>query len=87
MAVDVTVSVVGYKASEEAELGYISETFSVVISVDEKTVIKLEEGAPLPDEYKPQLGKGWHDSPEKATKKARYEAKPEKPLSGIKVVS
>lgn len=86
MSIEKEISVVGYKADEKAESGYVSQVFTTVISVDEKTVKKLEEGAPLPDEFKPKLEKGWVDSPEKITKKPKYEFKPARDLGGIKVV-
>ena len=86
MSKEMTISVVGYKASKTAPEGYISQVFTNIISIDEPTLMKLEQGTPVPDEFKPALEEGWFDSPEKATSKPIYSFKPDRTLSGIRIV-
>lgn len=83
---EMTVSIVGYKASKTEPNGYVSQVFTNIIAIDETTLLKIEQGTPIPIEYMPALEEGWFDSPEKATKKPLYDFTPDRSLSGIKVV-
>lgn len=86
MAKEMTISTVGYRASDTNPNGYEAQVFSTVILVDDESVQRLEQGTPLPEQYIPKLEKGWVESPELVVKKPKYAFKPAKPLSGIKVL-
>lgn len=77
MTVNLKISIVGYKADDKSPTGYITRTFSHIISVPEKLNKELEEGKQLPENLRPKLERGWVDSPEKVTQKPTYEFKPD----------
>ena len=81
----INISRVGYKADPDSDKGYVSQVFTVQVTLPEKIAAELEKGVTLPENKLPSLPKGWEDSPEKVTKKPTYEFKPRHDLNDIKV--
>lgn len=86
MSIDYKVSIVGYKAADNAD-GYVSRTITNTIRVSEEALKKFEAGAPVPQDVLPKLPKGYVDSPAKITKTEKYDFKPTVSSGSVNLVS